>query len=158
MCHFLVTCWAFSNCIQNAENSLFRYKLALFNYYKCTILERQQWFRSYFIAQEKSWRKGVCTQANFWLLHITLRGETKKSQRWELYGIWIKSILLLSNFYAVEPPLYSKKQNHFTIQSTIVIIYRKRPPNLGMWVCRLLSSVKNLHIMRLVSRKSKDFL
>ena len=49
---FLVTCWAFSSCIQNTENSLFRlrYKLALFNYYKYTILERQQWFNSFSIA------------------------------------------------------------------------------------------------------------
>ena len=49
---FFKACQVFSNYIQNTENSLFRlrYKLALFIYYKYTILERPQWFKSFSIA------------------------------------------------------------------------------------------------------------
>ena len=36
-------------------------------------------------TQEKTWGEGGdCTQANFWLLHITMRGETEKTQRWDM--------------------------------------------------------------------------
>ena len=84
-----VPCWAFSNCIQSTENSFFRYKLALFNFYNYTILERPQWVKSFSIACAdpppplRIWG-GVCTQANFRLLHITLRRKTEKSQRWDM--------------------------------------------------------------------------
>ena len=56
------------------------------------MLERQQFFKSFLIAsvqtppplRKNPEGRGVCTQPNFRLLHITLRGETEKSQRGDL--------------------------------------------------------------------------
>ena len=71
--------------------------------------------------QEKSLGKGVCTQANFWLLHITLRGETKKvsdgnCMRYVGYESKVSCYLAIS-----------MQLNHLSIQSNKITFPVKAP-------------------------------